>query len=144
MATKRTIKQFLKDVVLSNNPVSAKRFTTLAALGHYMAATIIIVPLLVIPVFYVTSAQTEVLHIIADLFKDLVEKSFYIILAGLGLITSTDMAAILKNKNFRHKRFDHMYNSSYFGNDYYRENDDTDTDELNADEIRIPIAPDDK
>lgn len=88
----------MRNIVLSDNPVSAKRFVTLMMAMFLMLASFLLLVVYPVTIFFATKGHVEKIQIITPIFDSILEKAFYIVLAGLGFISTVDVAAILKSK----------------------------------------------
>lgn len=96
---KKELKKFLYDIVVSSNNVSAKRAITLVAAITLIICSFLIPTLLAIVIFTSTKGDLELIKVLAATLQDIIEKNFYLVMAGLGLISSVDIAAIIKSKS---------------------------------------------
>lgn len=95
----KELKKFLYDIVVSSNNISAKRAITLVAAITLIICSFLIPTLLAIVIFTSTKGDLELIKVLASTLQDIIEKNFYIVMGGLGLISSVDIAAILKSKS---------------------------------------------
>lgn len=74
---------------------SSKRFVTLIMAFHFILASFFILFLFAIVYFKTIAGDLELIKQITPTFNTILEYDFYIILAGLGFITSENLIAIL-------------------------------------------------
>lgn len=98
LKVKDQLSKFFLDVIVSNNPFSAKRATTLIMLGYLMLYSTIVSIAFVGVIFWATKGDLEKIKIMAALFDTIVDKATLIVLFGLGGITSVDLVSIWKQK----------------------------------------------
>ncbi len=94
----RSLREFFYDVVLSDNAVSIKRFIVLIMTLFLILSSLIGLVLLPVVLFTTTKGDLELVKALSIIFQDITEKSFWIVLAGTGLISAVDVAAIMKSK----------------------------------------------
>lgn len=97
-STAKELKKFLLNIIVSDNTVSSKRAITLAAAITLVICSFLIPILLTVVIFTSTKGDLELIKILAATLSDIIEKNFYMVLGGLGMISSVDLAAILKSK----------------------------------------------
>jgi hypothetical protein len=87
---------FWKDIITSENTTSSKRLVTLVIAMHFILASFVILFIAFYVIFYTTRGKVD--KDLLDLLKDVLEKDFFIILSGLGFITSENLFNILLQK----------------------------------------------
>lgn len=90
------MKQFIKNLLDSQNSLSAKRFITLIISFHFIFASFVVLFFAFYVIIYMPKGKTDI-DLLATL-KMVLEYDFYIILAGLGFITGDSLAGILLEK----------------------------------------------
>lgn len=86
---------FRKMVDPTDHGNSSKRFITLIISFHFIVASFFILFLLGFLPFIVTKGNLEMIKIVGATLERILEYDFYIILVGLGLITTEQLGVIL-------------------------------------------------
>ncbi len=76
---------FWKGILSSKDTNSSKRLVTLIIAAHFILASFAILIVALYTMFYLPKGKVDPL--ILNMLQDIIEKDFYIILAGLGFIT---------------------------------------------------------
>lgn len=116
-------KAYLKDVISPSDNTSSRKFITLLISGIFLLAQMLIVGFCFFLILYKTKGQVD--KDLLDTLKDILRYDFYIILSGLGFVTSSDLVRIIISKGFNSniKSFDD-------GDDDIEIDEDSITDEL--------------
>lgn len=94
-------KEYLKDVISPSDNTSSRKFITLLISGIFLLAQILIVGFCFFLILYKTKGQVD--KDLLDTLKDILRYDFYIILSGLGFVTSSDLVRIIVSKGFGYK-----------------------------------------
>jgi hypothetical protein len=86
-------KSFLKRVVDSKDTASSKRFITLIIASHFVIASFVILYLVYYVVVYLPEGKVD--KALLSSLERILQYDFYIILSGLGLITSEGLVTII-------------------------------------------------
>ena len=105
---KQTIRRFLLDAVLSDNPTSSKRLVTLLVTGHFLLASFLVLFLATYMVFFQPKGKLDVT--LAQLLEQILEYDFYIILSGLGFIAAENVATMFIER--AKAKFSNLFSSS--------------------------------
>ena len=89
-------KSFIKRILDSNDTASSKRFITLVIASHFIVASFAILFLVCYVVLVLPKGKVDP-QLMAAL-ETILEYDFYIILAGLGIITSEGLVSMIVNK----------------------------------------------
>jgi hypothetical protein len=89
-------KKFWARVVDSKDALSAKRLVTLIVSAHFIVTSFVILYLISYMIFYVPKGRTD--PMLLNLLNGIIEKDSYIILAGLGFITSDNLFTLMLEK----------------------------------------------
>ncbi len=89
-------KSFIKRILDSNDTASSKRFITLVIASHFIVASFAILFLVCYVVLVLPKGKVDP-QLMAAL-QTILEYDFYIILAGLGIITSEGLVSMIVNK----------------------------------------------
>ena len=103
------VKQFLKNVLSSGDPTSSKRLITLLVALHFIMASFVILFLVCYVVMYLPKGKVE--KDLLDSLGKVLEYDFYIILSGLGFITSEGLVRMIVSKNTPPQQGYGSYNS---------------------------------
>lgn len=91
------MKTFWKNILDANDPTSSKRLITLIVALHFILASFVILFLVCYVIMYLPKGKVD-----KDLLTSLgniLEYDFYIILSGLGFITSEGVVKMFVSKN---------------------------------------------
>lgn len=91
-------KEYLKDVISPSDNTSSRKFITLLISGIFLFAQILITFFCFYLILYKTKGQVD--KDLLDTLKDILRYDFYIILSGLGFVTSSDLVRIIVSKGF--------------------------------------------
>jgi hypothetical protein len=89
-------KSFIKRILDSNDTASSKRFITLVIASHFIVASFAILFLVCYVVLALPKGKVDPQLMTA--LQTILEYDFYIILAGLGIITSEGLVSMIVNK----------------------------------------------
>lgn len=89
------IRGFFLALLDENNDRSTKRFVTLIATLFYIIGSTIAIGLFLFVSIHPTQGNLEFLKIITISFNEILEKTFLIILGGLGFMTAKDFATAI-------------------------------------------------
>lgn len=87
---------FWKSIMTSDSSASSKRLITLIIALHFIIASFATLFIAFYVVFYLPKGRVEIS--LLDMLKQIMEYDFYIILSGLGFITTENMGMILLEK----------------------------------------------
>jgi formate-dependent nitrite reductase membrane component NrfD len=79
---------------------SSKRFVTLVIAFHFILASFFILFLFAIVYFKTINGDLELIKAITPTFEKILEYDFYIVIVGLGFITSENFAQVLLNNKY--------------------------------------------
>lgn len=88
--------KFWKEILSSSDASSSKRLVTLIISAHFILASFLILFISLYVIFYIPKGAVDEKLIV--LLKEVLEYDFYIILSGLGFITTENLAQILIEK----------------------------------------------
>jgi hypothetical protein len=89
-------KSFIKRILDSNDTASSKRFITLVIASHFIVASFAILFLVCYVVIVLPKGKVD--PQLMKALETILEYDFYIILAGLGIITSEGLVSMIVNK----------------------------------------------
>ena len=89
--------RFWDKIISSDNPTSSKRLITLLVSLHFILASFVILFLVCYVVMYLPKGRVE--KTLLDSLGKVLEYDFYIILSGLGFITSEGVVKMIVSKN---------------------------------------------
>jgi hypothetical protein len=89
-------KSFIKRILDSNDTASSKRFITLVIASHFIVASFAILFLVCYVVVALPKGKVD--PQLMKALETILEYDFYIILAGLGIITSEGLVSMIVNK----------------------------------------------
>ena len=112
----RKIKSFWRNIIDSNNSSSSKRLITLLISLHFVLASFAILFLVCYVVMYLPKGRVE--PTLLDSLGKVLEYDFYIILSGLGFITSEGVVKMFVTKNTQLPPYDQYNQNSYNPNQY--------------------------
>lgn len=90
------MKKFWSEILDSKRTASSKRLITLIISGHFILASFVILFLVLYVIMYLPKGKVE--PELLNALKQVLEYDFYIILAGLGFVTSEGVISIIVNK----------------------------------------------
>ncbi len=91
------VKQFWKSILNANDTNSSKRLITLIISLHFILASFVILFLVCYVIMYLPKGKVEKDLLVT--LGDVLEYDFYIILSGLGFITSEGLVKMIVSKN---------------------------------------------
>ena len=104
------MKSFWKKILDAKDSTSSKRLVTLLVALHFILASFVILFLVCYVVMYLPKGRVE--KDLLDSLGKVLEYDFYIILSGLGFITSEGIVQMIVSKNTPKQNYD-PYSSSY-------------------------------
>ena len=102
-------KQFWKNILNAEDPTSSKRLITLLVALHFIMASFVILFLVCYVVMYLPKGKVE--KDLLDSLGKVLEYDFYIILSGLGFITSEGIVKMFVSKYTSQQQNYGSYNS---------------------------------
>jgi len=87
------LKSYIRDILSSDNPASSRRLITLLVAMHFITASFAILFFAFYSILW-TQKGTVNLELLGTL-KIILQYDFYVILSGLGFITSTDVLKLI-------------------------------------------------
>ena len=87
---------YLRKLIDDNDPASVKRFTSLVVLLHFILASFATLFFTYYVVLVMPKGAVD--KDLLGAFKQILEYDFYIIISGLGFITSTDLVQLWVSK----------------------------------------------
>jgi len=90
-------KSFLRKIIDSKETASSRRFITLVIAAHFVLASFAILFLVFYMVVSLPKGKVDVT--LLQTLETILEYDFYIIVSGLGIITSEGLLSILMRKN---------------------------------------------
>ena len=90
------IKEYLKDVISPSDTSSARKFITLIISIHFIFASFVILFFAFYVILWSPKGKTDV--DLLNTLKIVLQYDFYIILSGLGFITSSDLVRVIISK----------------------------------------------
>jgi len=88
--------KFWKDILDSRKTSSSKRLVTLIISLHFVLASFVILFLVLYVIMYLPKGKVE--PELLNALKQVLEYDFYIILSGLGFVTSEGIVSMIVNK----------------------------------------------
>ena len=101
--------KFWKRIISAEDPTSSKRLITLLVSLHFIMASFVILFLVCYVVMYLPKGKVE--KDLLDSLGKVLEYDFYIILSGLGFITSEGVVKMIVSKNTPPQQNYGSYNS---------------------------------
>jgi len=89
--------KFWRSIINAEDPTSSKRLITLLVSLHFIMASFVILFLVCYVVMYLPKGKVE--KVLLDSLGKVLEYDFYIILSGLGFITSEGVVKMFVTKN---------------------------------------------
>ena len=93
----KKLKSFWNSLIDANNPASSKRLITLLISLHFILASFVILYLVCYVIMFLPKGKVE--PVLLDALGKVLEYDFYIILSGLGFITSEGIVKMFVSKN---------------------------------------------
>jgi len=91
------VKKFWSSIIDADNTTSSKRLITLLISLHFILASFVILYLVCYVIMYLPKGRVE--PVLLDALGKVLEYDFYIILSGLGFITSEGVVKMFVSKN---------------------------------------------
>ena len=91
------VKSFWNSIIDADNTTSSKRLITLLISLHFILASFVILYLVCYVIMYLPKGRVE--PVLLDALGKVLEYDFYIILSGLGFITSEGVVKMFVSKN---------------------------------------------
>ena len=92
------VKNLLNSILYDKSNNFFKKLVTLIVTLHFLLASFLILILFPILFFRVTKGNLDMVKVITATFMDILDKDFWIILAGLGFLTTKDFATAMIEK----------------------------------------------
>lgn len=92
------IKAYLKDVISPSETTSARKFITLLISFHFILASFVVLFFAFYVILWAPRGKVDISLI--DTLKIVLQYDFYIILSGLGFITSSDLVKMVVSRGF--------------------------------------------
>ena len=93
----KKLKTFWNSLIDADNPTSSKRLITLLISLHFILASFVILYLVCYVIMFLPKGKVE--PVLLDALGKVLEYDFYIILSGLGFITSEGVVKMFISKN---------------------------------------------
>lgn len=91
-------KEYIKDVMSPSDTSSSRKFVTLLIAAHFIFASFVILFFAFYVIIWAPKGKTDV-ELLGTL-KLVLQYDFYIILSGLGFITSSDLVRVIISRGF--------------------------------------------
>lgn len=91
-------KQYMQDVISPSDTTSSRKFVTLLIAAHFIFASFVVLFFAFYVILWAPKGKTDV--DLLNTLKVVLQYDFYIILSGLGFITSSDLVRVMVSKGF--------------------------------------------
>ncbi len=91
-------KSYIKDIMSPSDTSSSRKFVTLLISAHFILASFVVLFFAFYVIIWAPKGKTDV-ELLSTL-KLVLQYDFYIILSGLGFITSSDLVRVIISKGF--------------------------------------------
>lgn len=91
------MKQYLKDIINPYSEASAKRFVTLFLVFHFIVTSFLVTFFVFYLIMFTPKGSVNIT--LVDLLRDILETDKWVMLAGLGFITSEGLVRIIVEKS---------------------------------------------
>lgn len=92
------IRAYLKDVISSSDTSSSRKFVTLLITLHFIVSSFVILFFAFYVIVWMPKGKVDVE--LLNSLKEVLRYDFYIILSGLGFVTSSDLVRVIISKGF--------------------------------------------
>lgn len=89
----KNLNNFFNKVLSSKDTTSSKRLVTLLTVFHFFMASFTILFIAFYVIFYTTKGKVD--KDLLDMLKDVLEYDFYIIISGLGFVTTDNIGQVI-------------------------------------------------
>jgi hypothetical protein len=93
-----TVKEYFKDLLSNSDTSSSRKFVTLIISFHFILASFVILFFAFYVVIWMPKGKVDIELLSA--LKQVLQYDFYIILSGLGFITSSDLVRVIISRGF--------------------------------------------
>lgn len=91
-------KEYIKDVMSPSDTSSSRKFVTLLIAAHFIFASFVILFFAFYVIVWAPKGKTDIE--LLETLKLVLQYDFYIILSGLGFITSSDLVRVIISRGF--------------------------------------------